>query len=217
MSVKSSEYLPSKEEIEAAFKDNSSRSSMEHLSVPFPSPIESAVNMCGSELPSPNELISGLLHQGTKFALGGGSKTCKTWVLLDMAICVSAGIPLVPTRNLPRQQSPVRKPSEIHPVFFRTHASSKSLRRTRNSSPAKPKHLELTRLPRFPADILLPQITRHVKSDQIQPPNPGPNLQNLRRSQGECRRGYVPSHEPLRTCRLRNQRRHRFCCPFLQR
>jgi AAA domain len=41
--------------------------------------------------PDPAELIEGLLHQGSKMVLGGGSKSFKTWMLLDMATAVSSG------------------------------------------------------------------------------------------------------------------------------
>lgn len=40
-------------------------------------------------LPEPKQLISGILHQGSKMVLGGGSKSFKTWQLLDLAVSVS--------------------------------------------------------------------------------------------------------------------------------
>jgi RecA-family ATPase len=39
----------------------------------------------------PDEVITGLLHCGHRMALGGGSKTFKTWCLMDLAISVGAG------------------------------------------------------------------------------------------------------------------------------
>mgnify|MGYP001189914242 CR=1 FL=1 len=36
-------------------------------------------------------LIDGLLHRGTKMVLGGGSKSYKTWTLLNLAACVAEG------------------------------------------------------------------------------------------------------------------------------
>lgn len=39
----------------------------------------------------PAQLIEGLLHQGSKFVLGGGSKSFKTWSLLDLGMSVSCG------------------------------------------------------------------------------------------------------------------------------
>jgi hypothetical protein len=41
----------------------------------------------------PRELIQGLLHQGSKLVLGGGSKSFKTWTLLDLALSVAHGLP----------------------------------------------------------------------------------------------------------------------------
>jgi hypothetical protein len=43
--------------------------------------------------PQPLELVSGILHQGSKLVLGGGSKSYKTWTLLDLALSVSHGLP----------------------------------------------------------------------------------------------------------------------------
>ena len=38
-------------------------------------------------------LIDGILHRGTKMVLGGGSKSYKTWTLLNLAACVASGSP----------------------------------------------------------------------------------------------------------------------------
>jgi len=38
-------------------------------------------------------LIDGLLHRGTKMVLGGGSKSYKTWTLLNLAASVASGTP----------------------------------------------------------------------------------------------------------------------------
>jgi RecA-family ATPase len=42
-------------------------------------------------LAAPGEIVSGLLHAGTKGVLASGSKAGKTWVLLDLAISVATG------------------------------------------------------------------------------------------------------------------------------
>lgn len=44
-------------------------------------------------IPEPPQLIKGLLHRGEKMVLGGGAKCRKSWSLIDLAICVSAGAP----------------------------------------------------------------------------------------------------------------------------
>jgi hypothetical protein len=52
-----------------------------------------AYDFVAQPLPRPEQLIKDLLHRGLKMALGGGSKSFKTWALLDMAVSVSYGIP----------------------------------------------------------------------------------------------------------------------------
>jgi hypothetical protein len=44
-------------------------------------------------LPEPPQLIAGILHQASKLILGGGSKSFKTWTLLDLALSVAFGKP----------------------------------------------------------------------------------------------------------------------------
>jgi len=41
--------------------------------------------------PTPMELVEGLLHRGAKLMLAGGSKSFKTWVLMDLALSVATG------------------------------------------------------------------------------------------------------------------------------
>lgn len=45
------------------------------------------------ELKEPPVLIGGILHRGSKMLLGGTSKSCKTWGLMDMALSVACGVP----------------------------------------------------------------------------------------------------------------------------
>lgn len=55
--------------------------------------IISAFDMCAANTPLPPEVVGGILHKGSKMVLGGGSKSFKTWTLLEMAICVASGTP----------------------------------------------------------------------------------------------------------------------------
>jgi hypothetical protein len=55
--------------------------------------IVDALDFTSAELNPPVEVVEGILHQGCKMALGGGSKTFKSWALLDLAISVSLGVP----------------------------------------------------------------------------------------------------------------------------
>jgi hypothetical protein len=58
----------------------------------LPDPID-ALQLLGTDLPRPPELVCGVLHQGSKMVIGGGSKTFKTWTLIDLAVSVATGIP----------------------------------------------------------------------------------------------------------------------------
>ena len=67
-----------------------------------------------AELPS--ELVCGLLHRGSKLVMGGGSKTFKTWTLLDLAISVSAGVPWLSCNTFKGKVLYLN--FEIPPAFF---------------------------------------------------------------------------------------------------
>lgn len=55
-------------------------------------PIIDAMDFRETDHPMPDQIIRGVLHRGSKLALGGGSKTFKTWTLLDLALSVSHGL-----------------------------------------------------------------------------------------------------------------------------
>jgi hypothetical protein len=55
--------------------------------------IISAADLVAKECPTPAVLISGLLHRGAKLLLGGGSKSYKSWALIDLAVSVASGSP----------------------------------------------------------------------------------------------------------------------------
>ncbi len=55
--------------------------------------ISDAAEFLAEPLAKPDELIAGILHRGSKLALGGGSKSFKTWTLLDLALSVAYGEP----------------------------------------------------------------------------------------------------------------------------
>lgn len=104
------EYLPSAAEIDEAFGRNGDSHP------PGLPPIRDALDLLESVLDEPKELVSNILHQGTKLALGGGSKSFKTWILLDLAIAVSTGKPWL---GFETQQSKVLYLNmEIKEVFF---------------------------------------------------------------------------------------------------
>jgi len=55
--------------------------------------IVSADQFLEESLEIPPELVEGLIHQGTLTMFAGGSKACKSFTLLDLAISVSQGLP----------------------------------------------------------------------------------------------------------------------------
>ena len=55
--------------------------------------IINARDLISKNPPEPPQLIKGLLHQACKMVLGGGSKSYKTWSLLDLGISVATGKP----------------------------------------------------------------------------------------------------------------------------
>lgn len=52
-----------------------------------------ASDLIGSDLARPPELVQGVLHQGSKMVIAGGSKSFKTWTLIDLAVSVATGTP----------------------------------------------------------------------------------------------------------------------------
>ncbi len=51
-----------------------------------------ASNFLMTEIPEPKQLVQGIIHQGSKLAIGGGSKSFKTWALIDLGISVAHGL-----------------------------------------------------------------------------------------------------------------------------
>jgi hypothetical protein len=52
-------------------------------------PMEDAAELIAKPIDLPPDVIEGVLHRGAKMVLGGGSKTFKTWTLVDLAISVA--------------------------------------------------------------------------------------------------------------------------------
>ena len=55
-------------------------------------PIEDVAEFIVKPLVKPKLLIDRILHQGSKMAVGGGSKSFKTWIMLDLALSVACGV-----------------------------------------------------------------------------------------------------------------------------
>lgn len=56
-------------------------------------PIKKASALVAERLPLPPELVEGLIHRGSTMVYGGGSKTNKTFALMDLAVSVASGTP----------------------------------------------------------------------------------------------------------------------------
>ncbi len=54
-------------------------------------PIRRSIDIDAEPEDLPPDLIRGILHRSSKLVLGGGSKSFKTWTLLDMAVSVASG------------------------------------------------------------------------------------------------------------------------------
>ncbi len=54
-------------------------------------PIRTVQDSIDAGLPVPPELVEGMIHQGGKVSLAGGSKSYKTWVLTNLALCIASG------------------------------------------------------------------------------------------------------------------------------
>ena len=54
-------------------------------------PIGDAKDFLNLEIKLPDDIIVGFLHRGSKMVFGGGSKSFKTWQLVDLAVSVSTG------------------------------------------------------------------------------------------------------------------------------
>ncbi len=54
-----------------------------------PPAVIDATDFVATDMPEPPQLIWGILHRGCKLAIGGGSKTFKTWNFIDGALSVS--------------------------------------------------------------------------------------------------------------------------------
>jgi DNA-binding transcriptional ArsR family regulator len=54
-------------------------------------PIKRYEDLAKEKLPEPEVLIEGMLHQGGKLLLGGGSKAFKSWSLIDLSLSLHTG------------------------------------------------------------------------------------------------------------------------------
>ncbi len=61
---------------------------VEELNLP---PVISGDAFLRQNLVLPDQLVEGLIHKGTQTLFAGGSKSFKTWILINLAVCVASG------------------------------------------------------------------------------------------------------------------------------
>ena len=69
-------------------------------------------------------LVDGLLHRGTKMVLGGGSKSYKTWTLLNLAASVASGTPWFGHDTVDTGLDVIYLNFEVPSLFFWTRVRS---------------------------------------------------------------------------------------------
>lgn len=118
-------------------------------------PIVDSAAFVALTLPLPDELVSGILHRGSKLVLGGGSKTFKTWTLVDLALSVAYAKPWLSFHTTPGRVLYLN--FEIQEAFFQARlvhvAKAKGI-------PLIPNQLDLWNLRGHAADYvtLIPRI-----------------------------------------------------------
>ena len=123
-------------------------------------PILDAASWIAEPLELPTELVYGLLHRGSKLVLGGGSKTFKTWTLLDLAISVAAGEPWLSCKTAKGRVLYLN--FEIPPAFFQRRIQAIA---TAKGITLAPQSLEVWNLRGKATSYitLLPRIQKRIK------------------------------------------------------
>jgi 5S rRNA maturation endonuclease (ribonuclease M5) len=96
-------------------------------------PVIDAAEFLAQPIIPPPELIWGILHQGSKMVLGGGSKTFKTWTLTDLAVSVAAGEPWLSFKTTKGHVLFLN--FEIQPAFFQHRIATVSKEKKIELSP----------------------------------------------------------------------------------
>ncbi len=109
----------------------------------------------------PAELVTGILHKGSKLVLGGGSKTFKTWTLLDLSVAVATGETWLGFSTVKGNVLFVNL--EIQSVFFQSRLAAILRDKVVTLEAGQ---LEVWNLRGYAASyqILLPQITERIRA-----------------------------------------------------
>lgn len=127
-------------------------------------PIVGAATFLAEDIPPLPVLVDGLLHQGTKMVIGGGSKAFKTWLLMDLAVSISNGLPWLGF-NCSRGKS-LYVNFEIHKKFFQERLQVVSKAR---GVELDDEWLQVWNLRGFAAsyDSIVPMIIERIKADGL--------------------------------------------------
>jgi hypothetical protein len=123
--------------------------------------IINAATFTASPVPEPPQVISGVLHRGSKAVYGGPSKAFKTWTLLDMCLAVATGTDWLGFNTAP---GPVLYMNfELQP--FAVHKRLLVLSEIRGCE--VPHNLHIWNLRGFsrPLSQLLPELLRQIKGE----------------------------------------------------
>ncbi len=123
-------------------------------------PIVDGAYFTASKMPEPDTLITGLVHRGTKTVIGGGSKSFKTWVQLDAAVCVAYGQSWLGYECIPGRVLFINL--EIQPAFFQSRLMRVCEARGIQQSPER---LDVWNLRGYsaPYQTIIPKVIARIK------------------------------------------------------
>jgi hypothetical protein len=124
--------------------------------------IEDAVELIAREIVLPCDVIEGLLHRGAKMVLGGGSKSNKTWLLINAAVSVASG--MVWLARATKRGRVLYLNFEIQPAFFAKRIATICAHRRIEIEPG---YLSVWNLRGHAADLsqLLSRLLQRIRRD----------------------------------------------------
>ena len=127
--------------------------------------IDDAAHYLESPAQLPPQLIEQIVHLSTKFALGGGSKSFKSWTFLNIGYSLATGTDWLGFHT--RQCRVLILNLEIAPAFM--HHRVEQIARAK-ATPLPPGNLQIWNLRGFSArhDIIIPKIIRRIKDEAIE-------------------------------------------------
>ena len=141
--------------------------------------MEDAAELISKPIVLPDDVIEGVLHRGAKMVLGGGSKTFKTWTLVDLAISVATTGRAWLAKFQTKRGRVLYINLELQGAFF-----AKRLRDVCNENHVNPElgYLIVWNLRGKAADLsrLRPLLLQRITQNEYVPHNHRPDLQAAR-------------------------------------